>query len=769
MLYRLAAALLALLCLPAAAHAACTVGMPPPFSTATRMDTQTSDNVSITGGCIDGTPIGENNPSTGHFTNIIVSDAVDANTNPAINIKKKYGQAPRGAICDGASHPLSGYYSDLASAQSHYPSATSLTNELDGVAINNAFDQARVVLATNGDGVLVEFPQGKCIVNTSINATRLRGNAIEVRGYGNMIVTSAKGLVAFDSLGSSRVKFTNMVIQSLDPATAPRVGWQWGRGKYATFESAASYTMIMPIVSGFYEQTACLNFATEITTMIHPLCSNRMTLGIGTADISGTTLTVTAADAGKEFFAVGRELKATGIKPGTYITALGTGTGGNGTYTVNYSQTVASTRFVARSYAYQADALNHWKAKSSYIGDDLDSIAADTMPQSTLADFSYGGEFLSGLPTGDVASTDHAPAIWISRTHGTKFIGGYVLAYGDHAVTIFMGAFSSPLDTGWFNEIRNLEFDLVHVETRAAAVFYIDGINDKVKLQGFRYTDETVFPLDKLFTVSPQISAVYLDGAEIKITSTIGGDDFRFFDNPDKYAVSGEFMVPYIENWNKPAQFLGGKVCFASPLSAPRPLCKGTPIVLFSESHGPGVWDNTNNGTTENNLLMLRLPWMDAGDELELSTTWDSIRSSPTTNTQYAIIKWASGSFDDCTLGQPCGTSGDGHPGNALLFRPFASPTTLAGISTDQVSGSYITTMRISSDDPTYKIVSEVRNTGVGDRPANISLIQGGDPRVGANLQFNCQNFTNAADTCGLRSVRATYFSPAGQNKKMPF
>ncbi|MFK5282167.1 hypothetical protein ACI3PL_21665, partial [Lacticaseibacillus paracasei] len=43
-------------------------------------------------------------------------------------------------------------------------------------------------------------------------------------------------------------------------------------------------------------------------------------------------------------FTVGMELTGTGVAAGTYITALGTGTGSNngGTYTVNISQTVTS-------------------------------------------------------------------------------------------------------------------------------------------------------------------------------------------------------------------------------------------------------------------------------------------------------------------------------------------------------------------------------------------------------------------------------------------
>jgi hypothetical protein len=59
--------------------------------------------------------------------------------------------------------------------------------------------------------------------------------------------------------------------------------------------------------------------------------------------VSGTTLTVTLMKSGT--IAAGQQLLGIGISPGTVITALGTGTGGVGTYVVNVSQTVTSATF----------------------------------------------------------------------------------------------------------------------------------------------------------------------------------------------------------------------------------------------------------------------------------------------------------------------------------------------------------------------------------------------------------------------------------------
>lgn len=60
-----------------------------------------------------------------------------------------------------------------------------------------------------------------------------------------------------------------------------------------------------------------------------------------TGSISGTTLSVVSAIGGT--IGIGQCVVGTGVATATYIVALGTGTGGVGTYTVNNAQTVAST------------------------------------------------------------------------------------------------------------------------------------------------------------------------------------------------------------------------------------------------------------------------------------------------------------------------------------------------------------------------------------------------------------------------------------------
>jgi microcystin-dependent protein len=68
-----------------------------------------------------------------------------------------------------------------------------------------------------------------------------------------------------------------------------------------------------------------------------------------TGTISGTTLTVSGLVAGNGALGVNNRVLGAGVTANTKITAFGTGTGLNGTYTVNNSQSVASTTMTSAS------------------------------------------------------------------------------------------------------------------------------------------------------------------------------------------------------------------------------------------------------------------------------------------------------------------------------------------------------------------------------------------------------------------------------------
>lgn len=117
-----------------------------------------------------------------------------------------------------------------------------------------------------------------------------------------------------------------------------------------------------------------------------------------TGAISTTTLTVTAVAAGS--IRIGTTISGTGVTPGTVITQQNTGTaGGTGTYTVNISQTVASTAI--RSYD---DSYSN-PIKATFTGT-VTSATTITVNTLTLNGTINTGDIIrgAGIPDGTTIS-----------------------------------------------------------------------------------------------------------------------------------------------------------------------------------------------------------------------------------------------------------------------------------------------------------------------------------------------------------------------------
>ena len=107
-----------------------------------------------------------------------------------------------------------------------------------------------------------------------------------------------------------------------------------------------------------------------------------------------TTLNVTAVTSG--ILQVGSVITGTGVATGTKITALGTGTGGIGTYTVNISQLVVQTAMTADSIIYNHEqGLNDdTTAMTSYIASsDFDLVDGDQfiLTKRIIPDLNFEG------------------------------------------------------------------------------------------------------------------------------------------------------------------------------------------------------------------------------------------------------------------------------------------------------------------------------------------------------------------------------------------
>ena len=123
----------------------------------------------------------------------------------------------------------------------------------------------------------------------------------------------------------------------------------------APADSQDAFDMLNDMCDQWSNEQMMVFYKTEIIFTL-TAGQTQYTIGAGgqiggtiTGSISGTTLTVTNVAAGA--IALGMTLTGAGVSAGTKITRFGSGAGGNvnsnGTYTVNISQTVASTTISA--------------------------------------------------------------------------------------------------------------------------------------------------------------------------------------------------------------------------------------------------------------------------------------------------------------------------------------------------------------------------------------------------------------------------------------
>lgn len=170
---------------------------------------------------------------------------------------------------------------------------------------------------------------------------------------GAFTTLSATGDVTFSGFGSTQLQSGGTV----DRPAAPMPGMIRYNTTLGQFEgySATGWGSIggTGATGGGLNQVFYQNDQTITTSYTLSATKNAMSTGPltygpafdGTGSIAGTTLTISAVTAG--VLAVGSMIAGTGVTAGTTITALGTGTGGVGTYTVSPSQSASSTNITS--------------------------------------------------------------------------------------------------------------------------------------------------------------------------------------------------------------------------------------------------------------------------------------------------------------------------------------------------------------------------------------------------------------------------------------
>ena len=233
----------------------------------------------------------------------------------------------------------------LSAAQSMTPSAAVVTGSISGTTLT-------VTSVTTGS-----LSTGQSINGAGVAAgTVITGPANPSGGLGTYTVSvsqavapesltalplaaSATGSISATTLTVSGVTYGTLQIgQSMTGSgvSAGTVITALGTGTGGT----GTYT-VSPSQTASSTSLATTSNAALVTGSIQP------NSGSVTGSISGTTMTVTAAGSG--ILTVGQTITGSGVSAGTTIAALGTGTGGTGTYGVSISQSVASTSLTGTS------------------------------------------------------------------------------------------------------------------------------------------------------------------------------------------------------------------------------------------------------------------------------------------------------------------------------------------------------------------------------------------------------------------------------------
>ncbi|MEO8753118.1 MAG: hypothetical protein ABI624_10610, partial [Casimicrobiaceae bacterium] len=156
----------------------------------------------------------------------------------------------------------------------------------------------------------------------------------------------------------------------------------WNKNALAVTAQVAGLWYDLQTGAGSPMQSSIIGGGTNLTfkALTETATDTAASAALG-GSISTTTFTDTTHGSGR--FTVGSVLTGTGVTAGTYITALGTGTGANngGTYTVNISQTVTAQTITGTQYP---SGIPHGGDVSTDVKHLLNasafSAAATTMP-----------------------------------------------------------------------------------------------------------------------------------------------------------------------------------------------------------------------------------------------------------------------------------------------------------------------------------------------------------------------------------------------------
>lgn len=157
------------------------------------------------------------------FAKAAMGKAVDAaNVAKSLDLKMVNVKA-MGAIGDGESHPASSTFSSLESLKAVYPKAMALSDEIDALAIQKAFDVAGGQRIGFTAGGTVYFPNGRYVCNIPLTADDVGVDA-DIQGTTLVFSELGEGVAAVtvSRTAGKRALWNNITITG--PGTSPVAG-----------------------------------------------------------------------------------------------------------------------------------------------------------------------------------------------------------------------------------------------------------------------------------------------------------------------------------------------------------------------------------------------------------------------------------------------------------------------------------------------------------------------------------------------------------------
>ena len=133
----------------------------------------------------------------------------------------------------------------------------------DAAAINAAIKHIRTRQVFDGEiAARLFFPQGRYLVKSTIDVTRIRSRNFEIDGAGAVILGNVVGKPVIDALGARYLRICNLSIEG-DHANTPNIGIQIGRTDTTLNDSSDNISFMNVFVTGSFIFAAIYNLNAE--------------------------------------------------------------------------------------------------------------------------------------------------------------------------------------------------------------------------------------------------------------------------------------------------------------------------------------------------------------------------------------------------------------------------------------------------------------------------------------------------------------------------